>query len=278
MLHRLLGLTVLVLVASSTRASAQSATCKPSETQSECHARLKCKADEDLEDCQNRLRSQGGSNNQNTDRDDRDERDDRRNDRSDRRDDRADSRDRRGNDNARSRRRGDGRGGDRGRGRGRSSSRNYQTNRTFGLGFELGEPTGLNGKYFVTDTGALDFGVGYAYEHYYYDDGLHLYLDYLWHPVSLASTPGLELPFYVGVGIRYWDFDYCVGNVCDYEGAAIGVRVPIGLAFELNKAPLDIFLQLVPTFDFIQGDYYDRYRERTHLGVDFSVGLRFWIK
>src|SRR3569623_1691068 len=78
----------------------------------------------------------------------------------------------------------------------------FEANKTFGLGLELGEPTGLNGKLFLQPDQAIDFGVGDIYHHYYGGDGLHLYFDYLWHPVSLDSNESFELPIYVGIGGR----------------------------------------------------------------------------
>jgi hypothetical protein len=35
-------------------------------------------------------------------------------------------------------------------------------NRKFGLGFMLGDPTGITGKYWVSGTNALDFGLGFT--------------------------------------------------------------------------------------------------------------------
>jgi hypothetical protein len=288
--------------------------CKKTETQAECHTRLKCKPDEELEVCKKRLRAaapnagnaagRDDANNRGGDRDadndgrddDRDDRGDDRRDRDDRgddrrrrddrdddrrgRDDRGDDRrdrddrgdDRRGRDDgARSRRQ-------RGKGRGRGDRRGFEANKTFGLGLELGEPTGLNGKYFLSDSGALDFGIGAIYGHYYYGDGLHIYGDYLWHPISLVSASAFELPLYIGGGLRFWSFNYCDRQVCDFGGSAIGIRVPIGISFDFNNTPLDIFIQLVPVIDFVSGDYYDRYRDRTHFGIDLSVGIRYWFK
>jgi hypothetical protein len=311
-----------LLVALSTVAFAQvkpaDLECKTTETQAECHARLKCgpyeeleeckkrllkcKPGEDLSACKKRVNDQGsgqstgnqggnqGNDNQRGDErgggDDRGDRGDRGDDRGDRGrgDDRGDrgrnddrgSRDR-GDDNGRRRRRRDDRGDS--RGRGERGGHGFEANKTFGLGLELGAPTGLTGKYFVKPSGALDFGAGYIYRYYYYDDGLHLYLDYLWHPVSLVSADAFELPFYVGVGARYWDFDYCEGPAptC-YGGSAIGLRVPLGLAFDFNRVPLDIFFQLIPVFDFVRGPYRTRFDERNHFGIDFSFGIRFWFK
>jgi len=302
-------------------------TCKKTETQAECHGRLKCKADEELEDCQKRLlkctageklddckkrvqsgagagagagqqqggaagqqqNAGGGNQNQNQNQQDRggDDRggDDRRGD--DRGDERGggggggggDRYAREDDGGGRRGRRGRG-GGDRGDRRGREGGgrSSFVANKTFGLGFEGGEPTGLNGKYFMSDSGALDFGVGWIYRHYYYGDGIHIYADYLFHPVSLASTHSFELPLYIGVGARFWEFDFCDNRVCDFHGSALGIRIPFGIAFDFNNAPLDIFIQLIPVLDFVRDDYYMLYGDHAHFGIDLSAGLRFWFK
>jgi len=151
----------------------------------------------------------------------------------------------------------------------------FEANKTFGLGLELGSPDGINGKYFLSSSNALDFGLGYAYRNYYAGDGLNLYVDYLWHPFVLATADAFELPFYIGVGGHFWRFDWgCdrFGNCADY-GEAFGVRVPIGIAFDFNEVPLDIFLQVVPTFDFFS--HYNGHDP--YLGFWGSVGIRFWF-
>ena len=154
--------------------------------------------------------------------------------------------------------------------------KNFEANKTFGLGLELGEPTGLTGKYFLSGDNAIDFGLGYIYNHWRGGDGIHVYADYLWHPLSLTSQPAFELPFYIGVGGRFWSFDYgCdrFGNNCRYYGtSAFGVRVPVGLAFDFNNVPLDIFVQLVPTLDFFRN-----YGDHIGFGIDGSIGIRFWF-
>jgi hypothetical protein len=162
---------------------------------------------------------------------------------------------------------------------GHIGGKSFEANKTFGLGLELGEPSGLNGKYFVSSNHALDFGLGYMYNGYYYGDGIHLYADYLWHPLSLVSADAFELPFYIGVGGRFWNFDYgCdrFGNNCGANSSAIGVRVPIGISFDLNNVPLDIYVQIVPALDFFTGAY--RYHnDRIYLDFGGNVGIRFWF-
>src|SRR6185312_5516809 len=72
---------------------------------------------------------------------------------------------------------------------------NYSSNGTFGLGLELIEPTGLTGKLFLTPSTALDFGLGDLYHNYYVPgDGVHLYVDYLWHPFLITEVPAFKLP------------------------------------------------------------------------------------
>lgn len=150
---------------------------------------------------------------------------------------------------------------------------NYVSNGKFGIGLELGAPTGFNGKYFLTPSTALDFGIGYLYDGYYRDgDGLHLYIDHLWHPKSLVETADFKLPFYVGVGLRVWSF-HDIDKRNDNRYGAVGVRVPIGIDFDMNNVPLDFFVQLTFVADFFYGDYRDRFGP----GFEGSVGARFWF-
>jgi len=153
----------------------------------------------------------------------------------------------------------------------------FEANKKFGLGLELGDLVGITGKLFVTPSQALDFGVGDLYDGYYVNGGnggIHLYLDYLWHPFVLAKTEPFELPFYVGVGGRFWDFDYGCdrAGVCS-NASLFGIRVPIGIAFDFNNVPLDVFVQVVPTLDF----YRDFGGRSVYFDFDFTVGIRYWF-
>ena len=146
----------------------------------------------------------------------------------------------------------------------------FESNKTFGLGIELGAPTGITGKYFLEQGGdrALDFGIGDNDNGYIGDrTGLHLYGDYLFHPLSLTSQESFELPFDFGVGVRYWDFDYGRDS-----GYSIGIRVPFGIAFDFNNVPVDLFFQIVPVLDFVHNYTHDIVGD-----VDVSIGARFWF-
>jgi len=157
------------------------------------------------------------------------------------------------------------------RGRRSLGGRRYVANGTFGAGLELGSPFGLNGKYFISDDNALNFGLGADGYYRGYRDGLNLYFDYLWHPVSLANPDEFQLPFYIGLGARLWSFDDDRNRYNDVF--TFGLRIPIGIAFDFNNVPLDIFAQLTPTIDF-----YTDYADSAGFLLDFSIGIRFWFK
>ena len=111
------------------------------------------------------------------------------------------------------------------------------------------------------------FGVG-AIRYYRERDGLHLHVDHLWHPVSLLSDRAFELPVYLGLGVRVFDFD----DDREDHGLAVGARAPLGIAFDFNNVPLDLFVELALVVDLFV-DYGDRYGA----DVNGAVGLRYYF-
>jgi hypothetical protein len=154
---------------------------------------------------------------------------------------------------------------------GHLGGRAFEANKTFGLGLEFGAPLGINGKWFFASDRALDFGIGDVY-HYANRSGFHIYGDYLLHPTSLASNENFELPFYVGIGARFWNFRD-TGAPPPNDAFAIGLRVPLGISFDFNTVPLDLFIQVVPILDFYGGNAV----HSIYLDVDASVGVRYWF-
>ena len=143
-------------------------------------------------------------------------------------------------------------------------AKKFEANKTFGLGLMLGAPTAIAGKYYYASDKAFDFGVG-AMRYYRHRDGLHLHVDHLWHPVSLASNRDFELPLYFGLGARVFDFD---GG-----GTALGLRVPLGIAFDFNKVPLDVFLE----FALVVDTYLDYAGDTRYADFNGALGIRYWF-
>ncbi len=147
----------------------------------------------------------------------------------------------------------------------RPRSKKFTANKTFGLGFMFGAPTGLSGKYFLGKDTALDFGVGW--NSWNRSRGLHIHADFLWHPAALITARPFHMPIYFGLGGRFWDFD---GDRYD-DDIAFGLRVPGGIAFDFNNVPLDIFLELAVVLDFY------RYYGGAHLGFNGALGIRYYF-
>ena len=154
----------------------------------------------------------------------------------------------------------------------------FVANKTFGLGLMLGSPSGLSGKYFVGRSTAIDFGIG-GVGCCRGRRGVELHADYLWHPFVLTSTPAFELPLYVGIGGRYYSYSWR-HNDHYHDGSALGARFPVGIAFDMNRTPFDIFVELALVADVIvdHDPYTDGFdRDGLYIDVDAAVGFRYYF-
>src|SRR5688500_13314297 len=127
----------------------------------------------------------------------------------------------------------------------------------FGIGLELGAPTGLNGKYFLGGSVAIQGGIGVMRDNWYYryHDGLHIQGEVVWHPVVLHKGRDVTIPLHLGVGARMLDLEgWCWDGRdhyrCDND-THIGLRAPFGVSFLLNKVPMDIFVELALVVDLL---------------------------
>ena len=144
------------------------------------------------------------------------------------------------------------------------------TSKKLGIGGMLGAPTGLSLKYYISPKHALDFGVGLGF---WGHAALYVHGDYKFH-FMLTKHSAFDLPLYIGVGVKLtvWfnDHDHHYWGDNDAHGGylGVGVRVPIGIAFNLNKLPLDVFLEIVPGVGLFPG-----------IGafVDGAVGVRYYF-
>jgi len=126
-----------------------------------------------------------------------------------------------------------------------------------GVGVIVGEPTGLSLKQWTGGSKAFDAAAAWSFV----DEGaLHLHADYLWHWFDrVEGVEGGSLPLYMGLGgrIKFGEDD-----------ELIGVRVPFGVNFILDDAPVDIFLEIVPILDLAP---------ESDLQINAALGARFWF-
>lgn len=127
----------------------------------------------------------------------------------------------------------------------------------FGLGLIVGEPTGIDGKLFLSRENAIEGAVAWSLSG---ADDLHLQVDYLYHRYSLIKVNKGQLPLFFGIG----------GRVIFREKRddRIGIRIPVGLAYHFENAPFDVFGELVPLLDFAPDTDFD---------LEGAVGGRFYF-
>lgn len=125
----------------------------------------------------------------------------------------------------------------------------------FGVGVILGEPTGLSCKFWTGSRTAIDGAAAWSFAD---ESALHLHADYLFHNFDLCELEKGKLPLYFGLG----------GRFKLEEDSKIGVRIPIGGAYIVEGAPLDIFLEIVPVLNLVPG---------TEFELNGAIGIRYFF-
>lgn len=102
-----------------------------------------------------------------------------------------------------------------------------------GLGLIFGEPTGLSAKLWTSERTALDAALAWSFSGVGW---MHIQADFLMHNYDIISVSKGKLPLYYGAG-AYLAFSSDFG---------LGARVPLGLAYQFEGAPVDIFAEIAP--------------------------------
>jgi hypothetical protein len=141
-----------------------------------------------------------------------------------------------------------------------------QTREGFGVGFILGEPTGLSWKYGISRTNALDGAIGFAP-----GDRFRIHVDYLWeaHPFT---EPALSLHYGLGGAIGFgqtWfvEHGHHDGYWVTRQDLGLALRVPFGIDYAIPRAPVELFFELAPLL-ILAPD--------AGAGVDVGIGVRFY--
>jgi hypothetical protein len=124
----------------------------------------------------------------------------------------------------------------------------------FGLGFQLGEPSGISGKLWLSHTNAVDMLLGFSP----YGNWLFVKADYLWHSWNLIPVSAGQLPLFYGMG--------AMAGVAHRAG--LGVEGVVGLEYLLPSAPLDVFVDIAPGAFLVP---------ETNGHVNLGIGMRFFF-
>jgi hypothetical protein len=147
--------------------------------------------------------------------------------------------------------------------------------RKFGLGFMVGDPTGLTAKLWLGPTNSIDFGLGFwgygfdncagrgaPCDHFGYRAGT-FNADYLWQSNIVRGKT--QLDWHIGAGGRSIWYGGCAGDCF-----ALAARMPVGVDLMFtNPARLELFLELAPALYFVP--------TLADLGIEGALGARFYF-
>lgn len=137
-----------------------------------------------------------------------------------------------------------------------------------GLGIILGEPTGFTAKLYQGRSNAFDFGLAYSFGSF-----MLIYSDYLWHfPGAFGKGQPVvaELSPYVGLGglLFISSVDNRKGKAYFDSSVGFGARIPLGIEWLPGRAPLGVFVEVVPGIGVIPGAF---------AFVQGGIGIRIYL-
>lgn len=136
-------------------------------------------------------------------------------------------------------------------------SQAQDTSKDLGIGFMVGEPTGLSLKSWTGGNNAFDLGLAWSLGRY---DAINIHGDYLWHNYNVFSEVDEgTLPLYYGIGGRL---------ILAENDAIIGARVPVGINYLFEDSPIGLFLEVAPVINLVPSTDFD---------VDGGLGVRFYF-
>jgi hypothetical protein len=110
-----------------------------------------------------------------------------------------------------------------------------------GLGISLGNPTGLNGKYWLSGERAVDGGVGLSFGKH---SNFSMHSDYLFHNKgAFFFNDVYPLDLHYGIG----------GRMKFSDDIKLGVRIPVGLSHRIENDNADIFGEVAPVINLVSG-------------------------
>ncbi len=123
----------------------------------------------------------------------------------------------------------------------------------FGLGIILGEPTGISAKVWMSGATAIDGAVAWSFAN---ESAFHIHADFLIHNFDVFSK---VVPLYYGIGGRI--------KFRDNE-TRLGVRIPVGVAYDIPSTQIDLFLEIVPLLNL---------NPNTSFTLNGAIGGRFYF-
>ena len=130
---------------------------------------------------------------------------------------------------------------------------NVQAQDEIGVGFIIGEPTGLTAKKWFNDRNAVDAGLAWSFSN---DASLNIHADYLYHRIYHRYER--RIPIYFGIG----------GRMVLNDDTSMGIRFPIGVGKTFIQQPIELFLEIVPVVEIVPDSDFD---------LNGAIGARYYF-
>ncbi len=129
--------------------------------------------------------------------------------------------------------------------------------KTFGVGLMVGEPTGANLKFWLSDVSAIDAVAGITLDD---DNDFVAHADYLYHFNDVVVFDHSRFAVYFGGGPRF--------QARDRQDDVFGIRAVMGVDYIFDDIPVDVFVEAGPQFDITPDD---------DVSFTAGAGARFWF-
>ncbi len=127
-----------------------------------------------------------------------------------------------------------------------------------GLGIIFGEPTGVSFKYWTGRTVAIDAAAAWSFVN---GGSFQAHADILFHSFDIFKVEKGRMALYYGFGGR-------IKTETDTEDAHVSFRVPVGISYEFERAPFEIFIEIVPMLDLAP---------KTEGDIGGGLGFRYYF-
>lgn len=137
-----------------------------------------------------------------------------------------------------------------------------ESKHNIGFGIMLGEPTGLSAKIWNRQTVAIDGGAAWSFVGGKY---FQIHSDLLLHNFNLFKVETGRMALFYGIGARV---KFGSTEAGESLGTVVSLRVPIGISYEFEKTPVELFIEVVPMLDLVPS---------TEVGMAGAVGFRYYF-
>lgn len=122
------------------------------------------------------------------------------------------------------------------------------------VGMAAPAPTGLSFKFWTSRETAIDVFTEWSTSNKF----VEAHADYLTHNFEQFELEGATMPMYFGFGARI--------RTTENSSTHVGFRIPIGVSYLWDTAPMDMFAEIAPRSNVIP---------RTSFSIDVMIGLRY---